>query len=198
MTRCVALLRGINVAGSNKIAMADLRALLAEMGYAEIITYLHSGNAVFTTGAQPAEVLARAIQDGIAARLGTEVTVLIRTAGQLAAVVAGNPLGTEPVNPSRFFVAFLSAAVSPAATYATAARAPGDDRVWITGSEAFLWCPKGFSVLDHTSQIEKTFSVIATTRNWNTVTKLASLARSLPRRQSVTPLRVSGLMKPNR
>ena len=176
MTRYVALLRGINVAGSNKIAMADLRALFAAMGYAEIITYLHSGNAVFTAGAQPADVLARAIRDGIAACLGTKVTVVIRTAGQFAAVVAANPLGIEPVNPSRFFVAFLSAAISPAATYVTGARASGDDRVWITGSEAFLWCPKGFSVLDHTSMIEKTFSVSATTRNWNTVTKLASLA----------------------
>jgi uncharacterized protein (DUF1697 family) len=176
MTRYVALLRGINVAGSNKIAMADLRALLAAMGYAEIVTHLHSGNAVFTTGAQPADALARAIQDGIAAGLGTEVTVMIRTAGQLAAVVAANPLGKALVNPSRFFVAFMSAAVSPAGPYVTGARAPGEDRVWINGSEAFLWCPKGFSVLDHTSLIEKAFSVIATTRNWNTVTKLASLA----------------------
>ncbi len=176
MTWYVALLRGINVAGSKKIAMADLRALLAALGYTEIITYLHSGNAVFTAGAQPADVMARAIQDGIAAALGAKVTVVIRTAGQLAAVVARNPLGIEPVNPSRFFVAFLPAAVSPEATYATAARTFGDDRVWITESDAFLWCPKGFSVLDHTSLIEKTFSVIATTRNWNTVTKLASLA----------------------
>jgi uncharacterized protein (DUF1697 family) len=58
MTRYVALLGGINVAGSKKIAMADLRALLATMGYAEIVTYLHSGNAVFTAGAQPADVMA--------------------------------------------------------------------------------------------------------------------------------------------
>jgi uncharacterized protein (DUF1697 family) len=176
MTRYVALLRGINVGGSKKVTMADLRALLGEMGYAGINTYLHSGNAVFTAGPQSADVLARAIQDGIAAGLGTEVKVLIRTAGQLAAVVAGNPLGIEPVNPSRFFVAFLSAAVSPAAAMSPGPRAPASDRIWITGSEAFLWCPKGFSVLDHTSLIEKTFSVIATTRNWNTVTKLASLA----------------------
>jgi uncharacterized protein (DUF1697 family) len=176
MTRYVALLRGINVAGSKKIAMADLRALLAAMGYAEIVTYLHSGNAVFTAEAQPADVLARKIQDRIAADLGTEVTVMIRTAGQLAAVLAANPLEKAPVNPSRFFVAFLSAAVNPAAPYVTGDRAPSDDRVWVNGSEAFLWCPKGFSVLDHTSLIEKTFSVIATTRNWNTVIKLASLA----------------------
>jgi uncharacterized protein (DUF1697 family) len=176
VTRYVALLRGINVGGSKKVAMADLRALLAAIGYAEIITYLHSGNAVFTARAQPAEVLARAIQDGIAACLGTEVKVVIRTAGQLAAVVAGNPLGIEPVNPSRFFVAFLSTAVSAAATDVPGARASGDDRVWVNGSEAFLWCPKGFSVLDHVSWIEKTFSVTATTRNWNTVTKLATLA----------------------
>jgi uncharacterized protein (DUF1697 family) len=178
MTRYVALLRGINVAGSNKIAMADLRALLTAMGYADVVTYLHSGNAVFTAWAQPAEVMARAIQDGITAALGTRVKVVIRTAGQLAAVVAGNPLGTEPGNPSRFFVAFLSAAVSPAAAYVTGARASGGDRVWVNGSEAFLWCPKGFSVLVHTSEIEKTFAVIATTRNWNTVTKLATLANT--------------------
>jgi uncharacterized protein (DUF1697 family) len=178
MTRFVALLRGINVAGSNKIAMADLRSVLTAMGYAEIATYLNSGNAVFTAEAQPPDVMARALQDGIATRCGTEVTVVIRTAAQLAAVVARNPLGGEPANPSRFFVAFLSAAISPGAADATGVRTSAEDRVWVSGSEAFLWCPKGFSVLDHVSMIEKTFVLTATTRNWNTVTKLANLANT--------------------
>jgi uncharacterized protein (DUF1697 family) len=176
MARYVALLRAINVGGNRKILMADLRAVLAAIGYGEISTYLHSGNAVFTAAAQPGDLLARAISDGVFAGLGTRVQVLIRTSGELADVIARNPLRAEPANPSRFFVAFLSAAVARLGAQDEEPEVFGEDRVWIRGAEAYLWCPKGFSVLGLTGMIEKRFTVVATARNWNTVTRLAGMA----------------------
>jgi uncharacterized protein (DUF1697 family) len=96
VTQHIALLRGINVGGSRRVAMADVRALMTGMGYTGISTYLQwqscSGNAVFTAAAQPADVMAAAIGDRIAANLGADVQVVIRTSGQLADIVAGNPL----------------------------------------------------------------------------------------------------------
>jgi|SRR5580658_1869591 uncharacterized protein (DUF1697 family) len=181
MTRYVALLKGVNVGRSKRIAMSDLRALLTSLGYADVATYLASGNALFTTSTgRPAASLAADIEDRITAELGMLVRVIVRTAGELAAVMARNPLAAEPENPSRFFVGFLSATPGPSVVRTVQrelrASAPDGDAIWLTGAEAFLWCPGGFSLLDHAAVIEKRLGVAVTTRTWNTVTKLAKIA----------------------
>src|ERR1039457_746606 len=148
--RYAALLRGINVGGNRKVAMADLRELLAGLGYDAVTTYLQSGNAVFSTaGSSPAA---------------------------LAAAGGASPLPDGPQTPSRFFVAFLSAAPDPRAVQDIEAQAFGPDRIWVSGAQAYLWCPGGAAgtPLTH-SFIEKRLGVTATARNWNTVTKLVSL-----------------------
>lgn len=181
MTRYVALLKGVNVGRRKRIAMADLRALLSGLGYADVVTYLASGNALFTTSSGgPAASLAADIEERITAELEMVVRVIVRTAGELAAVMARNPLGAEPENPSRFFVGFLSA--TPATSVARAvegelrARAPEGDAIFLRGAEAFFWCPGGFSLLDHAAAIEKQLGLAVTTRTWNTVRKLTQLA----------------------
>jgi len=185
MTRYVALLKGVNVGGRKRIAMADLRALLTGLGYADVTTYLASGNALFTTSSRrSAASLAADMEERITAELAMVVRVIVRTAGELAAVRARNPLGAEPENPSRFFVGILSAAPGPSVVRSVErelrASAPGGDAIWLTGAEAFLWCPGGFSLLDHAAAIEKRLGVTVTTRTWNTVTKLAQLAAPRP------------------
>lgn len=69
---------------------------------------------------------------------GADVQVVIRTSGQLADIVARNPLPAEPANPPRFFVAFLTAAADRAAAAEIEARPPGNDRVWASAAEVFL------------------------------------------------------------
>jgi uncharacterized protein (DUF1697 family) len=174
--RYAALLRGINVGGNKKIAMAELRVVLSGLGYADVTTYLQSGNAVFTAPEQPAQSLAHTIEDAVADRFAMTVSVVIRTAAELAGVLGRNPLSGEPENPSRFFVAFLSGAPDAERTSEIEAQSFGADRIWVRGSEAFLWCPAGAADTTLTNNfIEKRLGVRATSRNWNTVNKLVSL-----------------------
>jgi len=174
--RYAALLRGINVGGNKKIAMAELRVLLTGLGYADVATYLQSGNAVFSSPQQPAEALGSAIEAAIAADLGTGVRVMVRTGAEIAAAIERCPLPGQPQNPARFFVAFLSAEPDPARALEIERLSFEPDQIWVRGSEAFLWCPNGAADTKLTNNlIEKRLGVTATSRNWNTVSKLASL-----------------------
>ncbi len=174
--RYAALLRGINVGGNKKIAMAELRAVLTGLGYCDVSTYLQSGNAIFTARGRPAQALARTLEDRIADTFGMKVSVVIRTGRELRGVLDRNPLPGDPENPSRFFVAFLSAAPAAERTSEIEAESFGADRIWVSGSEAYLWCPGGAAdTLLTNNLIEKRLGVTATSRNWNTVNKLVSL-----------------------
>jgi uncharacterized protein (DUF1697 family) len=175
--RYAALLRGINVGGRKKVPMAALRELLADLGYADVVTHLQSGNAVFSSPGKSPHSLARTIADRIAGEFGMDVKVVIRTGGELADIVRRSPLPDGPENPSRFFVAFLSAAPEPAATGSVESMSFDPDRIWISGTEAYLWCPDGAAdTLLTNNFVEKRLKVTATSRNWNTVLKLADLA----------------------
>jgi uncharacterized protein (DUF1697 family) len=174
--RYAALLRGINVGGNKKIAMAELRELLASLGYGDVATYLQSGNAVFSAPEQPAGALGSGIEAAIAEIFGLSIRVVIRTGAQLGAAIGRCPLPGAPENPSRFFVAFLSAEPDAARAAEMQQESFGSDQMWVRGSEAFLWCPNGAAETKLTNTfIEKRLGVTATSRNWNTVNKLASL-----------------------
>lgn len=181
MPRYVALLKGINVGRNKRIAMVDLRALLSGLGYEDVVTYLASGNALFTTSSRKAPAsLAADIEARIAFELEMAVPVIIRSPRELAAVLARNPLRGEPENPSRYFVGFFAAATDPSTARSLErdlrSGAPAGDAIWVSGAEAFFWCPGGFSLLDHAAAIERRLGVAVTTRTWNTVTKLSELA----------------------
>jgi uncharacterized protein (DUF1697 family) len=174
--RYAALLRGINVGGNKKVAMAQLRELLADLGYTDVVTYLQSGNAVFASPVADPQALGRAIADGITERFGMSVSVVIRTGAELAAALSSSPLPGEPENPSRFFVAFLAAEPTASSIKAIAAESFHPDQLWVSGREAYLWCPDGAADTKLTNAfLEKRLGVTATSRNWNTVTKLVSL-----------------------
>jgi uncharacterized protein (DUF1697 family) len=175
--RYAALLRGINVGGRKKVPMAALRQLLQDLGYADVVTHLQSGNAVFSSPERSSRMLARAIAERISGEFAMDVKVVIRTGSQLADVVSRSPLPAGPENPSRFFVAFLAAAPDPAAIAAVRSMSFDPDQIWISGAEAFLWCPAGAADTKLTNNfLEKRLGVTATSRNWNTVLKLTELA----------------------
>jgi uncharacterized protein (DUF1697 family) len=174
MKRQIVLLRGINVGGNRRVAMADLRSLLDSLGYGEARTHLQSGNVIVESGQRP-ERLKSVLERGLADELGLEIEVFVRTRDQLAAVVARNPLGDVADNPSRYFVTFLSGKPDPAAIRAAAAET-GHDRFVAHGLELYAWHPDGVrdSALAKLLS-EKRLGVTATARNWNTVTKLLEL-----------------------
>jgi uncharacterized protein (DUF1697 family) len=92
----VALLRGINVGGRNKVAMAALREVVQGLGHTEVATYIQSGNVVFTSEQGDTARLADALEAAIGERLGVRPKVVVLTRGELAQVVADNPSRTSP------------------------------------------------------------------------------------------------------
>jgi uncharacterized protein (DUF1697 family) len=173
--RYAALLRAVNLVKRNRIAMADLRRILGELGYDRVITHLQSGNAVFTSDL-PAVALEQEIASALAEHAALTCAVMVRTGAELAAVMAANPLGKEPDNPSRYFVSFLAAEPDPAAAAKFAALDLGPERAWVLGREAYLWCPHGAADTKlSASFVEKRLGVAGTARNWNTVSKLVTL-----------------------
>jgi uncharacterized protein (DUF1697 family) len=176
VTRHIVLLRGINVGGHRRVAMADLRALLTSLGYDGVRTHLQSGNVVLSSRATPDRVK-RTIEQGLAAELGVDAEVFVRTRDELAEVIARDPLGDVADNPSRYLVSFLSEQPAAAAVRMAQAAEVGPERFVAIGREIYAWHPDGV----HSSKLakvlsEKRLGVTATARNWNTVTKLLELA----------------------
>jgi uncharacterized protein (DUF1697 family) len=175
VTRYVALLRGINVGGNKKIAMADLRKLMGDLGFDDVATLLQSGNAVFTAKHKPDHVV-RALEDALDSELGMSVRCLVRTAPEMRAVVNGNPLADVATNNARLLVTFLSGPLDGTPPD-PAEFAPEQFR--IVGREIYMWFPEGIrdGKLARVNWDRK-YKVVATGRNWNTVTKLTDMVEA--------------------
>lgn len=172
----VVLLRGINVGGKTKISMSDLRTLLTELGAEDVRTHLQSGNAVLRSRMAATQLMA-AVEKAIARELSLEVTVLVRTGTQLAKVVANNPFARRAKAPAKVHVAFLAAAPGRARVQALDVKRGAPDEFRVAGREIYLYYPNGYGRTKiNNAYFEKQLGVAATTRNWNTVTKLAELA----------------------
>ena len=172
----VVLLRGVNLGPSRRLAMADLRALLAELGYDDALTHLQSGNAVLSTRKTPA-ALKRELEAQLAAELGLETEVFVRTRAELADVVARNPLANVVDNPSRYLVNFLARKANAEAKGKLAAVDVAPERFAVSGREIYSWHPNGIHGSKLASLLgERRLGISATARNWNTVTKLLELA----------------------
>ncbi|HEX6234738.1 MAG TPA: DUF1697 domain-containing protein [Jiangellaceae bacterium] len=176
----IALLRGINLAGRNKVAMADLRAVVSGLGHADVATYIQSGNVVFTADDSPklAADLERAISDS----LGVSPSVVVLTRFELAQVVHDNPYPDEP-NPKALHAVFLTVAPTPATADALGdalRRVEGTgshDSAQLIGRTIYLHTPDGFgrSKLAELIVQSRKPDLTGTARNWTTVTKLLAM-----------------------
>ena len=174
MARYVALLRAVNLGEHKKLAMPALRDLLGGLGYADVATYLQSGNAVFTAPEPDASRVAADIEERLAAELGLATEVILRTAEELRAVVDRNPM--EVGDPARYTVWFLLE--PPAPTWLdgldVAAFAPEEMRAG--RREIYLNLPNGIGRAKLPVALGRRLKVPATMRNWRTVTSLLALA----------------------
>ncbi|MEO6703774.1 MAG: DUF1697 domain-containing protein [Jatrophihabitantaceae bacterium] len=175
--RMVALLRGINVGKAKRVAMADLRDLLTDLGYTDVRTHLNSGNAIFSSPPKLVKQANERIQKAIAGQLKVDCAVVTRTASQLTEALSNDPFGDLATDPSRYLIGFLSHELGPAKAKAFEQRDFGEDQVRFGGPQAYLWCPGGInsSALFKTNWM-KELGVTLTTRNWTTVHKLVELA----------------------
>ncbi|WP_369392655.1 DUF1697 domain-containing protein [Streptomyces sp. CG1] len=178
MTTYAVLLRGINVGGSKKLPMADLRTLLTGLGHTGVRTYLQSGQAVFTSGHGDEESLAVEVARAIEERFGFRVDVLVRDHAYLRAVAEACPFPAADLEPKQLHVTYFSAAVTPDryADIDQAAHLPEEFRL---GDRClYLYAPDGLGrskLAEALSRPRLTKGLIATSRNWNTVVKLVEL-----------------------
>jgi len=175
MPRYVALFRGINVGKAKRIAMADLRALLGKLGYTEVQTLLNSGNAVFTGDAAPASEHADRIHTAVLRKTGVDAMVLVKSAKDIAGVIAGNELGPEADDHSRLLVALCNDAKSLAAVKELASAQWGDEKLHVGKHAAYLWCANGILESKVAVALLKGLEGSGTTRNWATLNKVHSL-----------------------
>jgi uncharacterized protein (DUF1697 family) len=178
----IALLRGINVGGHNKVAMADLRDVLASLGHTDVVTYIQSGNVVFSTAEADTGALASDLEQAIAAALGVTPAVVVLSREDLARAVRDNPYPDEP-NPKSVHAVFfretppgLAAAIS-AAGQQEAGRG-GRDSARMVGPTLFVHTPDGFGRSDLALFLlgrRASPAAAGTARNWSTVTKLLAL-----------------------
>ena len=178
-TRFVALLRGINVGRAKRIAMADLRALLAGLGYANVQTHLQSGNAVFSSDSgQDSEALAATIEQALARELHLSCAVVVREAGELAKVLAQNPLRTAMTDPARMLVGFFVGEPDAERVRAVLSRDLTPNLLHIDGRTLYIWCPNGILESPFASIAwEREVGAAATMRNWTTMQRLERLAQ---------------------
>jgi uncharacterized protein (DUF1697 family) len=175
MARYVALFRGINVGKAKRIAMADLRALLEGLGYGDVKTLLNSGNAVFDApDGAPARHAAR-IRAAVLEDLGVDSLVIVKSAAEIAAVVAGNKLAKIATDPSRLLVVLTTEAKALTALDALARSEWRSEKVHVGRYAAYAWCPKGFLESKAAPALLKGLGETGTTRNWATIEKLHSL-----------------------
>ncbi len=175
MTRLALLLRGINVGGNNKIAMIDLKAVLADLDYTAITTLLNSGNAVVSTTDAP-ENAERRVSKAISDVLGLKIETMARTHDELAAVVKANPFKRLATNPSHYAVAFLRSTPKADALDHLDADSYAPECWKLIGRELFIWYANGQARTKiGAAFFEKQVKVAATARNWNTVEKLLAL-----------------------
>ncbi len=173
----VALLRGVNVGGRNRLPMSLLTTLLSDAGALDVRTHIQSGNALFAVAPARTAEVAEALSDGIERRLGFRPVVVVRTAGELARVARGHPLGGPGVDPGTLHVAFLSARPPRGRVAALDPERSPPDAVMVRGSEAWLRLPNGAGGTRYTTAyLDATLGTTVTIRNWRTVLALAGLA----------------------
>ena len=168
MPATIALLRAVNVGGTGKLPMAELKAMATEVGLGNPRTYIASGNLLFDTDLGEAEVK-RLLEERLEAFAGKSVGVMVRTAAEIARVVADNPFGDQPGN--RVVSIFLDDA--PPAWALTDHKGLAGERIALGRREIYVHYGDGMA----DSRLVIAAAKAGTARNMNTVGKLAELAK---------------------
>jgi uncharacterized protein (DUF1697 family) len=180
-TTYAALLRAVNVGGV-KVRMDRLRDAVTALGLDRVSTYIQSGNVVFAGGGEDPDELASRLEDAVAAEFGIDVPVLVRSADDLARIVVANPMRTRGVDEAKLHVTFLASEPAAERVDAVAPDAGGADGFAVVRREVYLHCPGGYGTTKlHNGFWERKLGVVATTRNWRTVTTLRDLADAASR-----------------
>ncbi len=177
MSRFVVLLRGVNLGKGNKVPMAAFRAALEDLGCREVATLLNTGNAVFTSTGRNGSKLASVIAKAVEERFGVVTTVIVKSAGEVEAIVETCPFAPPESEHSRFIVTFAldSARLQELSGLASLLRS--GERFAVTEHAAYLHCAGGILESKAGAALLGRGGRSVTTRNWATVLRLLSLVR---------------------
>lgn len=174
----VAILRGINVAGSKPLKMADLRQTLESKGFENVITYLQSGNLSFQHASHTAGKLEKEIHSNIKKEYGYDVPVIVFQSDTLQEVMDENPY-LKTADESKLHVSFLGEKPSTENLTKVQGIDSGEDEMTFYKQWIYLNCPNGYGRTKlNNNFLENKLMVKATTRNWKTVKKLLEMASS--------------------
>jgi uncharacterized protein (DUF1697 family) len=172
--RVAALLRGINLGPSRRIAMPALREIVESLGHHDVETYLQSGNVVFTPADGTQRNLAEALEQAIADATGLDVSVVVRTGPELARVVETNPYRVD--DPTKVVVAFLGDELKLGQLGLGDLGGYLPDELTAVGRELYISVPNGQARSKLMEALTKRrMPTTVTVRNWRTVAALAKL-----------------------
>ncbi len=172
----IALLRGINVGGRNKLPMRDLTAIFVDAGCTDVTTYIQSGNVVFAAPDKLVSLLPSLVEEMISARFELRVPVVTRSAVELEAIVAGNPFLDHESDFTKLHVAFLADRPTPASIDRLDPNRSPADHFHLRGKEIYLHLPNGVAGTKlSNAYFDKALGTTSTMRNWKTVLKLNAL-----------------------
>ena len=171
MTAYVALLRAVNVGGTGKLPMAELKRIAEDLGFDNPRTFIASGNLVFTSGKSEGQVC-KALEQALEKHMGKPVGILVRTAKEMAAVADANPFKDSP--PNRVLAIFLP--VKPRKDALDDVRGRQDERIALGTREIYI----DYGELGAgRSKLRIPAAAASTARNMNSVAKLAEMAKEL-------------------
>lgn len=173
--RYIALIRGINVGRAKRVAMADLRKLIDDLGYRDVRSLLNSGNVVFAADGVAPAAAAAAIEEQMVLKLGVAARVLVLSREELATVLAENTLLGQASDHARLLVFILGDAGMRTAVAPLCERGWGDEALAVGQRAAYVWCPDGVLASAAATALGKELGDNTTARNWNTLCKLYAL-----------------------
>lgn len=169
------MLRGVNVSGANRLPMAAFRDMLGSLGFAQVQTYIQSGNAVFVGKRAGAEAL---VTEGLLVRFGLSVPVFVLTLDEMAAVLAANPFAAEgEADGARVHVVFLKGA--GALTPGLEAFATKGERFHLGEAAFYLHTPQGFGTSAVAEKLPRLLKATMTARNQRSAMAILGMARGL-------------------
>ncbi len=181
MAVIIAMLRGVNVAGHNKIKMEALRALCESLELRDPQTYVQSGNVVFRTKERNLAALAKRMEDAIERSFGFRPAVIVRTTSELKDAVAKNPFARRRgIHPGKLLVTFLASDPTMEARDQVLKMKTEPEELRIDGREVYIYFPNGMGRTKLSwPTIANMLGTSGTGRNWNSVTKLLEMAEKL-------------------
>jgi uncharacterized protein (DUF1697 family) len=176
----VALLRGINLLGRNKVPMKELAGLCQKVGCVDVRTYIQSGNVVFAAPSRGCDGLSETISGAIEKQMGHRPVIVLRSLKEMRAIVNGNPFLKAGTDASLLHLMFLSGKPGAnAVKNLDPNRSPGDEFI-VRGQDIYLKLPNGVAESKLNNQFfDSRLKTVSTGRNWRTVTTLLAMMEEI-------------------